>query len=447
VHSAAVCHVKIPIPDQRQPIMTVHWNLSTRLAFRLALAFFVLVFFPQPLPVSFDWVRVVAPKAVPWIALHVLYPDIANGVSRNFYGVARLLFVLAIAMAATVVWSIADRKRTNYETLHAWLRLYVRVVGGALMLGYGSAKVFFPGQMRPPTLSTLLVPFGDLSPLARLWLFMGSSHLYTFFSGAVEVVGGALLFIPRLTTVGALITAAAMTNVALLDVSHDVGTGATENAILMLLVSIFLLAPELRAFLDAFILRRELPARPERLLFARTWLHHSVVLLTLLTGCYLIGSDLMEEQRFSKTAAAKPLQMPYYGVWTVDEFSVNGTERPPLFTDPVRWKLIVFDWGAWYDKPSLVIHFGPGTRRLFDMNFDGIRKSLVLLRTEPLSKGSTSGTLVVNDSDPSRLILEGDFEGQRIRAVLHRTASGPALRKWPLRPFSDHVYWGDDIII
>src|SRR5262245_48823526 len=117
-----------------QPIMTVNWNPSTRLAFRLAIAFFVLVFFPQPLPVSFDWVRVVAPKAVLWIASHVLHPDIANDVSRSFNGVARLLFVLAIATAATVVWSIADRKRTNYETLHAWLRLYLRVVVGALML-------------------------------------------------------------------------------------------------------------------------------------------------------------------------------------------------------------------------------------------------------------------------------------------------------------------------
>jgi len=403
------------------------------------------VFFPQPLPFSFDWVRVVAPKAVPWIAAHLLHPDVVNGVSRNFYGVSRVLFVLAVALAATVVWSIVDRKRTSYETLHAWLRLYVRVVVGALMLDYGSAKAFFPGQMRPPTLSTLLVPFGDLSPLARLWLFMGSSPLYTFFSAAVEMAGGALLFIPRLTTVGALITVAAMTNVALLDVTHNVTTGATENAILMLIGAIFLLAPELRTFLDAFILRRELPARPEPRLFARTWLHHSVVLLTLLTGCYLAGSYLMTEQHFWRTARTKHLQAPYYGVWAVDQFLVNGTERPPLFTDPARWKLLVFDWGVYYEKPVLVIHFGPGTRRLFAINFDGARKALTLVDEPTFQK--TSGTFVVNDAGAGRLVLEGDFEGQRIRAVLHRTAPGPTLREWPLRPFADHGSWGDDIII
>jgi hypothetical protein len=91
--------------------MPVRWSLPTRLAFRLSFAFFVLVFFPEPLPFSFDWVRAVSPKVVPWVASHVLHANISNGVSENLYGAARSLLLVAIAVVATVVWSIADRRR------------------------------------------------------------------------------------------------------------------------------------------------------------------------------------------------------------------------------------------------------------------------------------------------------------------------------------------------
>jgi hypothetical protein len=317
------------------------------------------------------------------------------------------------------------------------------VVVGADLLGFGFAKVFFPGQMRPPLLSSLLVPFGDLSPVARLWLFMGSSQFYTFCTGAVELIAAALLFVPGLTTLGALIAAGAMANVFLLDISYDVTP--TNLAFQLLLMATFLVVPDARRFWDAFVLRRAVPAQPAKPLFTRRWLQNGVMLLTLLAGCYWAATDLLEERRFSNEAAVKPLKAPYYGVWAVDAFSVNGVDRPPLFTDPNRWKLLVFDWGVYYPKPSLVIHFGPGSRRLFDVDFDAGRKSVSLVR--PYQTATTLGTLVVNEEGHDRLVLEGDFEGQRVRAVLHRAAPDPITHTWPFRVFRDGVSWGNDVII
>ena len=445
--------------------LTARWSLPTRLTFRLAFAFFLLCIFPQPFDISSDWVSVVSPKLVPWFAsraLHVAIPQIrypTNAATGDgVYGIARALLTLTIAIAATFIWSAADRKRTHYETLHAWLRLYVRVVLGAYMLEYGSWKVYFPDQMRPPTLSSLLVPFGDLAPTARLWLFMGSSQFYTVCTGAVEMIGGALLFIPGVTTVGALISAGAMANVFLLDVSYDVGV--TQFAFILLSMAIFLLAPDFRRFRDAFIWRRDVPARPERPLFTRRWLQTAVLLLTLLAGCYWMGTDLMEERRYSNAVSAKPSKTPYYGVWAVDAFAVNGTEHPPLFTDPSRWKLLVFDWGVPYPKPSVVIHFGTGARRLYTLDYDANKKTMALLHPNALSTDSISveqrslqetpppaGTLVVNEDGRDHLILEGEFEGQRVRAVLHRTVPDPTAHQWRFRFFRDEVRWGDDIII
>ena len=100
-----------------------------------------------------------------------------------------------------LVWSVADRKRPNYERLYDWFRLYLRMVLAAIMIPYGAAKLF-QAQFPAPSLSTLLEPYGDSSPMHLLWTFMGASPSYSFFAGAVEVLGGALLIVPRLTTLG-----------------------------------------------------------------------------------------------------------------------------------------------------------------------------------------------------------------------------------------------------
>ena len=51
---------------------------------------------------------------------------------------------------------------------------------------------------------------------------MGYSRPYAIFCGLVETVGGLLLFWQRTTTLGALIVAASMANVAMLNFSYDV---------------------------------------------------------------------------------------------------------------------------------------------------------------------------------------------------------------------------------
>ena len=54
------------------------------------------------------------------------------------------------------------------------------------MLFYGFAKLI-PTQMPSPPLAALIEPFGNLSPMAVLWLQVGTSHPYEMALGAVEV--------------------------------------------------------------------------------------------------------------------------------------------------------------------------------------------------------------------------------------------------------------------
>ena len=61
-------------------------------------------------------------------------------------------------------------------------------------------------MMLPPHLAKLVQPNGDSSPTSLLWILMGSSAAYSAFTGAVETLGGVLLFNRRTTTLGALIS-------------------------------------------------------------------------------------------------------------------------------------------------------------------------------------------------------------------------------------------------
>jgi uncharacterized membrane protein YphA (DoxX/SURF4 family) len=111
-----------------------------------------------------------------------------------------------------VVWSFVDRKRSNYELMYAWFRVYIRFALGTVLVRYGSMKLF-PSQFPSPAFFTLSEPFGQASPMGLLWTFMGASRPYSIFAGAAEFVSGALLFVPWTEALGALLGAAVMSRV------------------------------------------------------------------------------------------------------------------------------------------------------------------------------------------------------------------------------------------
>jgi len=152
----------------------------------------------------------VAHHIVPWAAKYLLHlpKDItvfSNGSGDTTYDWVLVLCELVLALAAAAVWSALDGKRPDYRRLHAWLRLLVRLELASEMLLYGFDKVF-TRQFGDLTIGRLVVPFGSLTPFGLLWAFMAASKGYTIFSGLAEVLGGVLILIPRLTSLGALIS-------------------------------------------------------------------------------------------------------------------------------------------------------------------------------------------------------------------------------------------------
>jgi hypothetical protein len=239
--------------------------VAGRVAFRVVFVWAALACLPWPLALVPGGGRVVDVVRGPWDALVVAFGQHVLGIARpivripgdSTFGWTQLGFEILIAAIAAAVWSAVSR-RAAHPRLDAALRLYLRWFVAAAMLGYGVPKVF--GLQFPhPTLARLAERVGDNSPMGLLWTFMGASLSYQVFCGAAEVLGGVLLLWRRTTTLGALIVAAAMANVVMLNLCYDVPAKIFSTQ--LLLTAVWLAAPDGVRLFDLLV-RRRAPSAP-----------------------------------------------------------------------------------------------------------------------------------------------------------------------------------------
>src|SRR6185295_17441577 len=217
-----------------------------------------------------------------WVAVRIFgittpltYTGDSIGETSFFW--VQMFWILAAAIAATVLWSVLDRKRKHYATLYQWFQLFIRVALAAQMFEYGMTKVI-PVQFRTPPLITLVQPVGNLSLEGLLWVSIGASQAYEIFLGCAEMLGGILLLFPRTTILGALICLADMTQVFVLNMSYDIGL--KQISFHLMLLSLFLLAADFTRLANFFFLGR--PAEPS----PRT--NRTSGILQIVVGGYLI---------------------------------------------------------------------------------------------------------------------------------------------------------------
>ncbi|HSK43267.1 MAG TPA: hypothetical protein VLA83_05190 [Candidatus Binatia bacterium] len=414
------------------------WGLATRLAFRLVFAYEIIYSFPFPLDLLpwsdkiFAWHETLLSKMTVWTGAHILH--LSKPLVYSFYdsgdsmfGWVRNLVQLMLAVAAAAIWTLLDRKRSSYRSLQEWLWLYVRLVLGAAMIGYGAIKVIkvqFPDLF----LWRLLSPYGDSSPTGLLWSFMGYSRAYNIFTGLVELLGGALLFVPRLATLGALVCIGSMANVFMLNVSYDVSVKLYSFN--LLLMGVYLMAPEARRMLNVFVLNRVAAPVAHSPLFRKKWLNAGVLVLQLVLLIYLGGHDLYQShKRYTQSGDGAP-PPPLYGVYTVDEFIVDGQARPAVFTDEARWQRVTFE------RFNLVAIFaGDGPVRRYKIKLDQSKKGLEL---NSIRGGNWKADFSFEQRSPTLLTLHGEMDGKKIQANLRKLE----LKSMPL--YEGGIHWITD---
>jgi uncharacterized membrane protein YphA (DoxX/SURF4 family) len=271
-----------------------------------------------------------------------------------------------------------------------WLRLLLRAALALPMIGSGIARLI-PVQMPPPSPFAFLRRLGELTPMELLWTFVGASPTFQSFTGLAALTGGVLLLFPRTTLLGALICAANLTMAVALSLCYDLPF--TPYLSFLFLLSILLIAPDLRRLTHLFLLDRAVEPAEEP---AGSRVPQLAMLL--LAFFVIAWSSISAGLQFKEMYPPKP---PFYGAWSVEEFAVNG-EDVPLFTDPDRWR-----WAVFKDPGALDVELMIGSRKRFP------KAAFSFVQPEP-------GVLIVEDG--------------RLRAKLRRMQLSSPWFHWILGP-------------
>ena len=409
-----------PSPAAPEPRVTERWSPLARAAFRFSFLYFGLY---VVLTQMFSGMLLI-PK-LPYFVLGEKRPikDLVMGVGHNLlhvqpilaptgsgdtlYDWTLLFTLLLIASVGTVVWTLAGRAATSHPRLFKWFRLFIRVALGTTMLSYGFSKVF-PLQMPTIFLSRLLEPYGNFSPMGVIWYSIGAAPGYERFIGFAEVLGGTLLLIPATALVGALVTFGVTTGVFMVNMTYDVPV--KQFAFHLVLMSIFLFAPDIRRLVDVLVLNRPVSPKP-RVAYGSTLRSNRVwVVAQVLFAVWALGIHTYQSSQGWKSYGGGAPKSPLYGIWDIDSMSIDGELRPPLLTDSARYRHAVFQ------APTGV------TFQRMDQTFLRYGATIdTVAHTISLKKGTDStwrAMLSYQRPTPTHLALEGDVDGKHIRMLM-----------------------------
>ena len=318
-------------------------------------------------------------------------------------------WLLIAAATATAVWSALDRGREHYVALQKWFRLYIRFGLAAQMFYYSMAKVI-PTQFPRPSLVTLVEPVGDLSITDLLWTSIGASTGYQMFTGWAEMLAGLLLLTPQTTLLGALICLADMVMVFALNLTYDFGL--KQISFHLILMALFLLAPDVRRLANVFLLDRPAGPSTHPPLFRTIRANRIALVAQIAFGLYLVGvfTNLSLRFWYAEPGGGSP-RSPLYGIWDVDELAVDGQARLPELNDyDRRWRRVIFDF------PSVVaFQRTDDSFAHYNVSVD-VGRRLVLL-----TKGNSrnwQATFTYERRARDRLMLDGEMDGHQIRMRL-----------------------------
>ena len=399
-----------------------HWSFASRVAFRFCFVYFGLYclttqiftgLFPIP-KVDIPDLSALLPlrQIIFWAAAHIfraatplVYTGSGSG-DKTFDWV--LVFCLLVfATLSTVLWSLFDSKRENYVTLYKWFRLFIRFSLAGQMLGYGMAKVI-PLQMPFPFLGRLLEPFGNFSPMGVLWASIGASPAYETFTGCAEMLGGLLLVVPRTTMFGALICLADTVQVFTLNMTYDVPVKLLSFH--LILMTLFLLAPDLPHLANLFFLNRPAGPSTEPQLFGTPRANRIALAGQILFGICLVALGTYGGWGDWHTFGGGRPKSALYGIWSVGQLSIDGQLRSPLLTDYDRWRRAIFDF------PTAM------TFQRMDDSFARYGASINLNdKTLALTKGDDKNwkaNFTFQRVAPDQLTLNGEMDGHKIHMQL-----------------------------
>lgn len=284
------------------------------------------------------------------------------------------------------------------------LRLLLRLPLALAMICSGIFRAI-PVQMPPLQGFDLVRRLGEHTQGELLWTFVGASPAFQSLTGLAALLGGVLLLFSRTTLLGAVLCAANLAMAITLSVTYDLPFKLYLSCLLVL--SLLLIAPDLRRLVDLLLLDRAVEPVPEPPA-------GRLDRLALFVGiCAIAVGVALAIPRYRQLHPPEP---PLYGVWTVEELTVDGEKS----ADPRRWR-----WAVFQDPGALDVELWIGARKRYPLDLDMERKTMRLGR---------QGDLAFAEPDHYVLVLDGRLDGRRVHAKLRRIGLQTPWFHWILEP-------------
>jgi hypothetical protein len=342
------------------------WKGYERLAFRVAFIYFIL----QALPLDWKYFRYLF--SVNWTDLHfqdlfgltTYMPQFFSAGDISKWGIASYAnwgIVLIIAIIGAAIWSYADRKRQEYNTLYYLLRVLLRYRLAIGIIGYGVIKLF-PVEMPSPSLSDLHNNYGDLLPWKAyaLTTAVANAH-YESTLGLIEITGGILLLYRKTVTIGAGIITALLINVVIVNFAYEIGEHVYSAYLLV--IALFLLLYDTPRLYNLLVKHRLALANRFKPVFfesnlkkLRALFRAAFILFIVLYGYKTYAGYHHDHYPYPKTTGLKDA----YGYYNVKEFRLNNQVLPYSLTDSLRWQDLVFEkWNTLSIKSTRYVSLDP----------------------------------------------------------------------------------------
>jgi len=180
----------------------------------------------------------------------------------------------------------------------------------------------------------------------------------------------------------------------------------------LMVMSLVLLAPDASRLMNVLVLNR--PAGPSTeppLVRGRRGLR-ALVALQLVFGAYAVALNSYAAWTHWYEYGGGAPRSPLYGLWNVEELSIDGQVRSPLITDYGRWRRAIFQ-----SPNAMTFQRMDDTFAGFIAGFDTNIQTLTL-RKQP--DKSLAGTLAIHRANTEELVLDGDMDGRKVRMRLRR---------------------------
>ena len=338
--------------ERSKPYST--WKHYQKIPFRFVALFFVLFI------IFMDWsVNPVLSKLYYYGPLSTLLDSVISWIGKDLFKIPYIIispydgehndrtyvyllyFAIAITAAAgTIIWSLLDRKRRNYEVLYYWLTAIIRYYLAFTMFLFALYK-FFKIQFPDLGFYTLTEQVGDMSPMHLAWAFFGHSYEYNVFMGMAESAALLLLF-RRTTALGAILTMITLANVMAVNYSYDVH--AKMYPTVLFIMALFLFLRDAKTIIQFFFTGQAI-ALPviKAPIFQKRWMRISKSVLKILVIGYFLMVSVKDNSGYQKLSEESlKAKSEYSGLYDVESFVVNKDTLS--LGNPLRWhQLIIGD--------------------------------------------------------------------------------------------------------